>query len=618
MKRFYVVLGGLVSLVVLSAGEASAFGLGGMVGMFGGAGPPRLGVFGGGGFRGMSSGGFRGMSSGGYRGMSSGGYRGMSSGGYRRLAPNGYGRVIGPLAIGGFSGALVGPVQAAPDAVPATASSARPVIAEERRIRKLSRANTEQRTEPQPKPVRQVAEHEPRKSTPQAQPTEPKQKPLRQLAKAEARRPAPQAQRPPAQVPPPKPPSKVAQRQPSPPTLPPASAESRFVPDEVLFQVRNTVPPSAVADIARENRLTSISLQRLELIGSTLFRFRIPDRRPVEDVVRALEQDVRIASAQPNFVYRLAGDQASNSMAGLQYSVSKMQLPDAHHLATGQGVKVAVLDSGIDTAHPELAGSIADAFDAIDKVERPDQHGTAVASIIASKRNLLGVAPGATLLAIRAFTNGGGKIGEGGTTDHIVRSIEWAHQRGARVVNMSFTGPRDQLLSHELRAGVEKGIVFVGAAGDQGPNAAAADDSVIAVTAIDAKDKLYPAANRGPHICLAAPGVELVIAAPSGAHRYMSGTSLAAAHVSGAVALLLQSRPDLSPRAVRSLLLNRARQVSDMGRREGDCGIGFTNALALLVEPAETRPSQAARLSGAADQEISTGTIKPPARPSNR
>src|SRR4051812_49487582 len=196
MKRFYVVLGGLVSLVVLSAGEASAFGLGGMVGMFGGAGPPRLGVFGGGGFRGMSSGGFRGMSSGGYRGMSSGGYRGMSSGGYRdmssggyrgmssggyrgmssggyrRLAPNGYGGVIGPLAIGGFSGALVGPVQAAPYAVPATASSPRPVIAEERRIRKLSRANTEEWTEPQPKPVRQVAEHEPRKPTPQAQPTE--------------------------------------------------------------------------------------------------------------------------------------------------------------------------------------------------------------------------------------------------------------------------------------------------------------------------------------------------------------------------------------------------------------------------------------------------------------
>jgi subtilisin family serine protease len=419
-------------------------------------------------------------------------------------------------------------------------------------------------------------------------------------------------------VPPPTPPSKVAQRPPSSPAVPPASAESRFVPDEVLFLVRNMVPLSAVEDIARSNGLTPLSLQNLDLIGSTLFRHRIADRRRVEDVVRALEQDVRIASAQPNYVFRLAGDQALNSMSSLQYSVPKMQLPEAHRLATGHGVKVAVIDSGIDRAHPELEGSIVDAFDAIDKVERPDQHGTAVASIIGSKKNLLGVAPGATLLAIRAFTNGGGKIGEGGTTYHIVRSIEWAHQRGARVINMSFTGPRDRHLSEVLRAGVEKGIVFVGAAGDQGPNPAAADDSIIAVTAIDDKDKLYRAANRGPHICLAAPGAEIVIAAPSSAHKYMSGSSLAAAHVSGAIALLLQSRPDLSPRAVRSLLLDRARHIDDMGRREGDCRIGFTNALALLVAPGETGPSQQARSAGATDPEISTGTIKPTARQSTR
>jgi subtilisin family serine protease len=385
----------------------------------------------------------------------------------------------------------------------------------------------------------------------------------------------------------------------------------------VLFQIRNTVPLSAVEDIARRNGLAPLSVQTLELIGSTLFRQRIADRRRVEDVVRALEQDVRIASAQPNYVFRLAGDQASASMSALQYSVPKMQLPEAHRLATGHGVKVAVIDSGIDRAHPELEGSIVDAFDAIDKVERPDQHGTAVASIIASKRDLLGVAPGATLLAIRAFTNGAGRIGEGDTTFHIVRSIEWAHQRGARVVNMSFTGPRDRHLSEVLRAGVEKGMVFVGAAGDQGPNPAAADDSIIAVTAIDHNDKLYPAANRGPHICLAAPGVELIIAAPSNARKYMSGSSLAAAHVSGAVALLLQSRPDLSPKAVRSLLLNRARQINHTGQRGGDCSIGFTNALALLLAPGETGPSQQARSAGATDPEISTGTITV-ARPSTR
>jgi subtilisin family serine protease len=380
--------------------------------------------------------------------------------------------------------------------------------------------------------------------------------------------------------------------------------ENRFVPDEVIFEVRNTVPASAVDDIARQHRLTRISSQRLELIGSTVFRYRIADGRQVPDVVRALERDLRIASVQPNFLYRLADDPARNSLSGTQYAVVKMHLPEAHRLSTGEGVVVAIIDSGVDSAHPELAGSIADAFDVVDGVAKPHKHGTAVAGIIGSHANLMGVAPGAKLLAIRAFAGEEGKLGAGDTTDHIVRSIDWAHQRGARVVNMSFTGPRDPLLSQELRAGAEKGIVFIAAAGNDGPNAAAADDSVIAVTASDAADKLYPAANRGPHICLAAPGVNVLVAAPSGAYEFKSGTSLAAAHVSGAVALLLQSRPDLSPKAVRTILLNRARHLNTETGSDSDCGIGLTDALAMITEPGE-KPAPK-EVSSSATEEIST------------
>jgi hypothetical protein len=95
MKRFYVALGGLISLVVLGAQEASAFGMGGMGGMFRGGRAFGMGGFSPGGFRGMSPGGFRGMSPGGFRGMNPGGYRGMSPGGYRGMSPNAYGRGIG-------------------------------------------------------------------------------------------------------------------------------------------------------------------------------------------------------------------------------------------------------------------------------------------------------------------------------------------------------------------------------------------------------------------------------------------------------------------------------------------------------------------------------------------
>jgi subtilisin family serine protease len=433
---------------------------------------------------------------------------------------------------------------------------------------------------------------------------EPERKPVRGVAKTEP--PRRRVARASAQDTPPKPPTKLVPRPPDPPKPPmaPPGDENRFVPDEIIFEVRNTVPQSTVDDIARQNRLTRISSQRLELIGSTEFRYRIGDGRQVPDVVRALEQDLRIASAQPNFLYRLADDPARNSMSGTQYAVVKMHLAEAHRISTGQGVVVAVIDSGIDSADPELAGSIADAFDVIDGATRPHKHGTAVAGIIGAHANLMGVAPGAKLLAIRAFAGEGGKLGAGDTTDHIVRSIEWAHQRGARVVNMSFTGPRDPLLSRELRAGTEKGIIFVAAAGNEGPNAAAADDSVIAVTASDAADKLYPAANRGPHICLAAPGVNVLVTAPSGAYEFNSGTSLAAAHVSGAVALLLQSRPDLSPKAMRTILLNRARHLSAETGSDSDCGIGLTDALALVTEPGEKHAPK--EVSSSATQEITT------------
>jgi subtilisin family serine protease len=442
-----------------------------------------------------------------------------------------------------------------------------------------SQAQAQPRPEPYPSRIRTTRKSEPEKK-----------KPVRAVVATEP--PKIKVSRTSPPVTPPKPPIAPAQLPPSPPPV--AAGDDRFVPDEILFEVRNSISASTVDEIARQNRLTRISSQRLELAGSTLYRYRVTDGRPVPVVVQALEQDARIAATQPNFVYRLAESPTPNSLSGTQYAALQMRLSEAHRVSTGLGISVAVIDSGIDSTNPELAGSIADAFDAIDGAATPHKHGTAVAGIIGSHARLMGVAPGVKLLAIRAFASGGGRIGADGTTDHIVRSIEWAHQRGARVVNMSFTGPRDPLLSRELRAGKEKGIVFVAAAGNEGPNPAAADDSVIAVTASDATDKLYPAANRGPHVCLAAPGVEVMVPGPSGMYEFSSGTSMAAAHVSGAIALLLQSRPGLSPTAVRTVLLNRARHLSTETGSDGDCGIGVVDALALVTEPSEKQGPEVA------------------------
>src|SRR5262249_49078590 len=152
----------------------------------------------------------------------------------------------------------------------------------------------------------------------------------------------------------------------------------------------------------------------------------------------------------------------------------------------------------------------------------------------------------ASLLAVRAFSAGAGEGGEG-TTFRVLRGLDWAAGQGARVVNMSFAGPQDPALAEALAKARTKGIVLVAAAGNAGPKSPplfpAADPNVIAVTATDVDDKLFAQANRGDYITIAAPGVEILVAAPEDNITFTSGTSVAAAHVSGLAALLIEAKP---------------------------------------------------------------------------
>ena len=154
---------------------------------------------------------------------------------------------------------------------------------------------------------------------------------------------------------------------------------------------------------------------------------------------------------------------------------------------------VAVLNSGVDEKHPELAGAIAQTYDTLPGPLTPHKHGTAIAGLIAAHGKLTGAAPAARILAIRAF-NPTAK-GADGTTFNILKGIDWAAANGARVINMSFAGPSDPALHRSLEAAHKKGIVLVAAAGNAGPKSPplypAADANVIAVTATDADDKLF-------------------------------------------------------------------------------------------------------------------------------
>ncbi|MGI9523785.1 MAG: S8 family serine peptidase [Hyphomicrobiaceae bacterium] len=199
----------------------------------------------------------------------------------------------------------------------------------------------------------------------------------------------------------------------------------------------------------------------------------------------------------------------------MQYASAKIRLTSAHSLATGKSTTIAVIDSGVDTTHPELADVVEQTFNAAkgDGLTS-DDHGTAVAGVIGARGVLTGVAPAARLLAVQAFFREDG-LQPITMTNVLLRAISWSYRNGARILNMSFSGPADTALSSIFQKAREKGMILVAAAGNGGPEGAAAYpaayESVIAVTEVAAKDNLYGSINRGEYVAIAAPGVDIFL-----------------------------------------------------------------------------------------------------------
>ncbi|MER8385469.1 S8 family serine peptidase [Mesorhizobium sp. M1428] len=351
-------------------------------------------------------------------------------------------------------------------------------------------------------------------------------------------------------------------------TVPPRAVIGDFVPDEVLVIVNGDA--GAVQQIAASFGLEMRSQRQSRLLGNTLVRFGIPDGRPVGVVLAQLAAEGRILRREANHVYAL--QQAASIV---NYAFERISL-DAN-AASGENVRVGVIDTGIDDSNPALSGVIAGQFDAMPDVPiKARDHGTSVDGLIAGTGAFKGMAPGARIYHARAFE------GDKSTMDVILSALDWAAEQDVRIINMSFVGPKNDLLGIACRNARALGIVLVAAAGNNGPKAPygypAAFDGVIAVTATDAKDGLMPQANRGAYVFISAPGVEMV--APSGAGSdVVTGTSFAAAIVTGAIANLLHAAPDRSADWVEKALAATAKDLGPKGR-DNDFGFGLLDTKA--------------------------------------
>jgi subtilisin family serine protease len=357
------------------------------------------------------------------------------------------------------------------------------------------------------------------------------------------------------------------------------------VAGHLVAEIDGSLTEAQVDALARRHGLARLESRNFPLLGATIGLFRITNRRSLESASRDFAGDVSVRSVQPDFVYRMQ-DQKTALTEGdpAQYALAKLRLPEAHTLAHGANVLVAVIDSGIDVKHPELADTIADNFDALGSKEGPHFHGTGIAGAIAAHARLMGSAPAARILAIRAF--GTAQNGAEGTSYVVLKALDRAVAQGARIINMSFAGPKDPLIERGIAAAASRDIVMVAAAGNAGPKSPplypAANPNVIGVSATDNQDALFAASNRGDYVAVAAPGVDVFLPVPDGKYQMLSGTSFSAAYVSGVVALMLERNPALKPAEVRAIVMKTARDLGPPGR-DDLFGAGEADAFAAVA-----------------------------------
>ncbi|WGM40917.1 S8 family serine peptidase [Caulobacter sp. NIBR1757] len=231
--------------------------------------------------------------------------------------------------------------------------------------------------------------------------------------------------------------------------------------------------------------------------------------------------------------------------------------------AAGGGLRIGLIDSGVDVGHPALAVARIEQRSFAPGGVRPAAHGTAAASLLAGRAGAFrGAAPGATVLAADVYGTGP----TGGSADAVARALGWMEASGAPVVNISLVGPQNALVRAMVRRLSAKGVLLVAAVGNDGPAAPplypAAWPEVISVTGVDRRDRVLPEACRGTHVDFAAPGSDMAAARPGGGYSAMRGTSFAAPLVAGRLALLRRGH---SPAQAVAALGAEARDLGPRG-----------------------------------------------------
>lgn len=305
-------------------------------------------------------------------------------------------------------------------------------------------------------------------------------------------------------------------------------------------------------EVSSKYHLKLLSQWPITELGIYCVEYRVPSSNDVGTILAELQADTRIESAQAMNQFRTMAHIYNDPYYRLQNNIQLMRVEAAHRYATGKNIEIVVIDTGIENHHPDLLGQVVASEDFSStgntvSTGMLNTHGTAVAGVIGAVadngKGIVGIAPEAKLIALKACTTSQGK-----TLEAVCNSLTLAQALNAAIrmkpdiINLSLGGPTDPLLRRLINRALDDGIIIIAAASaeaDDGVGFPASMERVIAVS--DGRDSDTVSQQN----TVIAPGHEILTTIPNASYEYISGSSISAATVSGLVALLLQMEPRL-------------------------------------------------------------------------
>jgi len=346
---------------------------------------------------------------------------------------------------------------------------------------------------------------------------------------------------------------------------------------------------AVIRDLTRQYSLTRVSEWPIEQLDMHCVLFRIPPGTTREAMIEKLKTDKRVLIVQPLNEFESAANKTiggfDDPYARLQSNVLALDVAEAHNISRGAGIRVAIIDTGIDTSHPDLAGRTQltrNYIDADEAAFRRDRHGTQVAGLIAASANngigIVGVAPDVRLLAYKACWQASANTSGRCNSFTIAQALVDAIAARAQVINLSLVGPSDPLLEALIDKATSAGVIVVGAVSpDPHFTFPAKLPHVLAVAEAEIPSGVADDVLR-------APARDIVTLVPDGHYDFASGSSLATAQVTGVVALLLARNQKLGITRMRELL---AQSTQDHDTTHGPFrSVNACTALAQVVRGA--------------------------------